>query len=1277
MSRPASPEHTLFRLHSASRMVSSLEGKGLFAASGRRVKSTWMHTDVAFPGDLLGRRSAPRDTMKTAISSPSGIGSQASVSLPGTPSTTTKTVDLKTVDREVSLCDENTLLLHEFNRHSSNGLLTIDDLPLVFKKIDVHADAADLRAALGACTNDIVESGGLTYEEVLEVLRKVRLNVSSSPQELPQAAQIHEGGTAQKHGVWSKCARFLSAMNLLKSDGNVFSNLTPTNRLFAAIMVLSSVSALVLALTSVNFFWAEHISDIELALAQETATVKECISRFAVDGFVDSFQASLGSTTQLLGQIVGEIGYKEILAHQASDLSLAQQLLGKSLSSTFQFFASNVVEVGASSYGWIENLFYMLGEKATVQLVNSMNRDAEHGTEIVLGRWNDSRNTSIKFLTDFSFRDECLAACGSSATAAAPMKAALTGATGSLIGNDYRPHPVYAGYAYLPKIQVGLVYKVDVEVLQQRFNTMLRQVIDAMNRQRNDTVEVVLGERSPAGSNVNQPKFLSQLRFCDESCQASTDEWSAVPMRRALTNEVGVMVGADYRNEPVIAAFGPIEGLQLGLVVKVDKKEVVGAVRTSLVASVNEINKKMNGTEELLLVSNAADEEPQYLTEFRFEQECPGQCSTTMAALSGCRGGSKQDIDYRNKAITIGYSCIPELDVSLGYKVDTQQINEWGLQAAIDYVNDRNRREDTTRELILARHNAGVAPENVTSPKDFTFLTDFKHKDECGRGECGRGGAAAAPMVSALQGRRGITFGKDYRPKDVIAAHDYIEAPRVGLVSKIDIDESNAPVVSAALKLGLICVGLVLAGAVAMACVMKTMLRALERVWAEGKAVVEREKQQFSSLVKALYPEEVAGRLLDGETQISYRIPDASVFFSDIFRFTDTAARLSFEELLDFLGYTFGVMDTIAEHFGVYKVKTIGDSYLAFTGLRGAGSGRAWLDMLYFASTCAQVFSDRFHHPDRGAVVALLAARSVTDARKWPHFKKAPGSGRKYRAPAAGRAAALWSPQCVMRYGVAMGPLTAGVLQGKNPQFDIWGSTVNLASRMESTGAPGRIQVTQSVYDAAQRHDALPFIFSASHKTYCKGFGEVQAYYVEASAHPPPDALLQKLHLRPNYGLFYFDSIKAEPGRRSASGRSADPLGSVTHDQSGSVTHDKSSGYRPSSAVAQSSLSTPSKLPTPTLAAAQLPWAPLKIMRSPSSLSVLSGIAGPRPCDNESGNDSGAASTAPAASHSHSGAASSRSSILRQCTSSTITRQPTSSSIPRQPTTFWECNQED
>eukprot|EP00667_Euglena_gracilis_P007389 EG_transcript_7461 len=128
-----------------------------------------------------------------------------------------------------------------------------------------------------------------------------------------------------------------------------------------------------------------------------------------------------------------------------------------------------------------------------------------------------------------------------------------------------------------------------------------------------------------------------------------------------------------------------------------------------------------------------------------------------------------------------------------------------------------------------------------------------------------------------------------------------------------------------------------------------------------------------------------------------------------------------------------------------------------------------------------------------------------------------------------------------MRYGVASGPITAGVLQGKTPLFDIWGKTVNLASRMESSGAPGRIQISESVFQAVINEKDQPFTFDARHRVACKGFGSVNAYFLSSCKLPPPKALLLSRHIQPNLGRFYFDN--AVPGFRSTASKTSGSSG--------------------------------------------------------------------------------------------------------------------------------------
>ena len=123
--------------------------------------------------------------------------------------------------------------------------------------------------------------------------------------------------------------------------------------------------------------------------------------------------------------------------------------------------------------------------------------------------------------------------------------------------------------------------------------------------------------------------------------------------------------------------------------------------------------------------------------------------------------------------------------------------------------------------------------------------------------------------------------------------------------------------------------------------------------------------------------------LLAGETQIVLKIPHAAVFFSDIHNWTAKANNISSEELVKYLGYTYRVMDRVGDSLGVYKVKTIGDAYLGIAGLPGSArqSLNPCLDMLRFASYVAQIFSNRFIHPEAGAILKTVAQKR--QVRTW------------------------------------------------------------------------------------------------------------------------------------------------------------------------------------------------------------------------------------------------------------------------------------------------------
>eukprot|EP00906_Rhabdomonas_costata_P017174 RCo024751 len=113
------------------------------------------------------------------------------------------------------------------------------------------------------------------------------------------------------------------------------------------------------------------------------------------------------------------------------------------------------------------------------------------------------------------------------------------------------------------------------------------------------------------------------------------------------------------------------------------------------------------------------------------------------------------------------------------------------------------------------------------------------------------------------------------------------------------------------------------------------MLNTIEETWKRGRRAVQQQKESFEELVDAFYPRFATEKLLAGECPIVVQAPEASVFFSDICHFSAITNRLTAPQMLEWLGYVFGVMDTVAAYYGVFKVSTVGDAYFAICGPPG------------------------------------------------------------------------------------------------------------------------------------------------------------------------------------------------------------------------------------------------------------------------------------------------------------------------------------------------------
>ena len=206
------------------------------------------------------------------------------------------------------------------------------------------------------------------------------------------------------------------------------------------------------------------------------------------------------------------------------------------------------------------------------------------------------------------------------------------------------------------------------------------------------------------------------------------------------------------------------------------------------------------------------------------------------------------------------------------------------------------------------------------------------------------------------------------------------------------------------------------------------------------------ERAKSETLLLNVLPAEIAERLKSDPSHIADGFAEVTILFADIVGFTDLSARLSPAEVVAMLNRLFTAFDDLAEKHGLEKIKTIGDAYMVVGGLPEA-------------------------RPDHAeAVVAMaLGMRDAVAA-----VAKQTGYSLK------------------VRIGANSGPVVAGVIGKKKFAYDLWGDAVNTASRMESHGLPGEIQVTEATW--ARVKDS--FELESRGTITVKGKGELAAWFV-------------------------------------------------------------------------------------------------------------------------------------------------------------------------------------
>lgn len=223
----------------------------------------------------------------------------------------------------------------------------------------------------------------------------------------------------------------------------------------------------------------------------------------------------------------------------------------------------------------------------------------------------------------------------------------------------------------------------------------------------------------------------------------------------------------------------------------------------------------------------------------------------------------------------------------------------------------------------------------------------------------------------------------------------------------------------------------------------KKRLRDRER---EASEALRIEKERSEQLLLNILPAPIVDRLKDGETVIADHLANVTILFADFVGFTELSSKLSAPELVGVLGRVFSAFDRLAVKFGVEKIKTIGDAYMAACGLFGQRD-------------------DHAHAVGNMAMAMIETLGKLNDELP---------------------------TRLEIRIGINSSDVIAGVIGTHKFVYDIWGDAVNVASRLESTSLPGCIQVSRATYE----HLRDEFIFEPRGGLEIKGKGSLQTYFL-------------------------------------------------------------------------------------------------------------------------------------------------------------------------------------
>ena len=245
---------------------------------------------------------------------------------------------------------------------------------------------------------------------------------------------------------------------------------------------------------------------------------------------------------------------------------------------------------------------------------------------------------------------------------------------------------------------------------------------------------------------------------------------------------------------------------------------------------------------------------------------------------------------------------------------------------------------------------------------------------------------------------------------------------------------------------GLLFYGNFVTNVVASSAIVFAVMYYAVREIARSEAAAQREYERSESLLANILPSAIVARLKSKPAVVADRYEEASILFADMAGFTERASAIEPDELVQFLNRVFTGFDRLVETHGLEKIKTTGDAYMVVSGVPAP-------------------------RPDHMQALARLALdmRDMAMNLRGPRGQSVP-----------------------VRIGLATGPVVAGVVGTRKFFYDVWGDAVNLASRMESTGVAGKIQLPEDVYDKLKGE----FVLEERGPVEVKGKGTLRTWFL-------------------------------------------------------------------------------------------------------------------------------------------------------------------------------------